>query len=228
MKSRLLALAAAAVFAFGVQAVLAAPIHNESGDAGGTIAGAQVVDGDGPPGSPVTAIVGSLSGGNDVDIYGINISSPAVFSASTQGGAAFDTQLFLFHGNGVGISANDDTAASLQSLLPAGNPLHTVLAPGSYFLAITGFDNDPLDGAANLIFQSSPFIGVYGPNPGVGPLAGFSGGGSSGQYTIFLTGVTHTPGPASVIGEPASVIGWTLIAGIGSVGAYLRRRRKSA
>ncbi|MFN4033817.1 MAG: hypothetical protein ACK4ME_09435, partial [Fimbriimonadales bacterium] len=48
---------------------------------------------------PIAEIQGSLDA-NDVDMYAIYITDPANFSASTVGGATFDTQLWLFDADG--------------------------------------------------------------------------------------------------------------------------------
>ena len=67
------------------------------------------------------------------------------FSATTVGGAGFDTQLFLFDDDGAGVArgkvANDDSSGTFQSTLPtAPTPLTNggtlSYPPGVYYLAI--------------------------------------------------------------------------------------------
>jgi hypothetical protein len=45
-------------------------------------------------------------------MYAIYIEDPATFSATTVGGATFDTQLWLFDANGKGVVANDDSGGN--------------------------------------------------------------------------------------------------------------------
>ncbi|MDT7960923.1 MAG: DVUA0089 family protein, partial [Armatimonadota bacterium] len=73
---------------------------------------------------------------DDVDMYAIYIEDPATFSATTVGGATFDTQLWLFDANGKGVVANDDSGG-LQSRID--NTAGCITAPGVYYLAISRF-----------------------------------------------------------------------------------------
>lgn len=89
--------------------------------------------------------------------------------------------------------SNDDSGVYiLSSLSPGGTSLTNGgtlnYPPGVYYLAISGFDNDPLDARGSLIFPNAG--GQVGPNPGAGPLARWSGAGEVGNYTITLTGAT--------------------------------------
>jgi Ca2+-binding RTX toxin-like protein len=160
----------------------------ESGDAGQSLPEAQVI----PTGSAsLAAIDGTISGENDVDLFQITLTGGA-FSASTVGGAEFDTQLFLFDENGTGVLANDQASNSSQSTLSADS-----LAPGTYFLGLSSYDNDPVS-EGGLIFPSgfpedNEVVGPTGPGGG-SPLSGFTGNGfSSGDYTIALDGVSAAP-----------------------------------
>ncbi len=188
---RISVIGAAIVLVFGMsaqQALAVAPAHIEFPDA------PALAPGQTPTGSgPLTSISGSTGAGDQEDVYRICVTGNS-FSATTVGGAGFDTQLFLFDDDGTGVArgkvANDDTPTNLQSTLPtapnAGTPSYP---PGVYYLAISGYDHDPRDGSGALIFPSTPFTGVFGPNPGVGPLASWAGPSfGSGLYTITLTG----------------------------------------
>lgn len=138
---------------------------NESSDAGETIFGAQVIA---QGTTPLDSITGTIANNNDVDLYQINVTG-AQFSATTTNAAEFDTQLFLFDENGVLLAENDD-ASNLQSELTGLS-----LDSGTYFLGISSFNNDP-------------------SNPIGDELTFFTGtGNSSGDYTIELNGVAHTP-----------------------------------
>jgi hypothetical protein len=167
--------------------------HTEIGDA------PSLPPGQAPVGSgALDSISGSLGPGDLEDLYRICVIGNT-FSATTIGGATFDTQLFLFAENGEGVAqgtvANDDSSVYILSTLPPGG---TSLAnggtlnypPGVYYLAISGFDRDPVSGE-NLIFPNAG--GVVGPNPDAGSLTGWSGDGEVGSYTITLTGVTPAP-----------------------------------
>ncbi len=137
----------------------------ESGDAGQTLANAQVI----PAGSAVlNSINGAISSNSDVDLYQINITDGAEFSATTVGGANFDTILFLFNSSGSLVDVNDDSSGTVQSTLPASS--NTPINPGTYFLGISSFANFPS--------PDSPPTGE---------------GGSSGDYTISLNGVSAAP-----------------------------------
>ena len=76
----------------------------EIGDAGETAATAQQTMGSGN----LTQIQGDLATANDADVYLIQVFDTTTFSASTIGGAPFDTQLFLFDEQGQAVTHNDD------------------------------------------------------------------------------------------------------------------------
>jgi Ca2+-binding RTX toxin-like protein len=137
----------------------------ESDDAGQLPFEAQVI----APG--IESITGEISVGNDVDLFQITLDG-GMFSATTLGQAAFDTQLFLFDENGSLVAGNDDSGGTLQSTLEL-----SPIDPGTYFLAISSFNNDPVSES------------IFG---------GFTGDGfSTGSYSIELTGVqdaTYTLG----------------------------------
>jgi hypothetical protein len=171
----------------------------EIGNAGDLVGTAQLTTGAGA----LTSISGTLSTGTDVDMFGIHISSPAAFSATTVGGAGFDTQLFLFNAAGIGIYANDDSVGT-RSTLPAGHA-NSPTTTGLYYLAISQYNRDPFS-SGGLIFPNSPFTGVFGPTGpgGALPVNSWSGSGARGTYTITLTGasfsnVATTPEPSSLL-----------------------------
>ena len=197
-------------------------VCNEGGDAGALPAGAASCLG------AIDQIQGQFGGGMmHADMYQISIPAGGGFSATTVGGANFDTQLFLFNAAGFGIAANDDSTGG-RSTLPLGNALLSSLPGGIYYLAITHFDNDPLS-AGGLIFPSTPFNGVFGPtgSGGGSPINGWSANinvDGGGQYTIFLTGTDDF----SVTGEPIPEPGTLLLLGSGLVGMAVRRRRHNS
>src|SRR5262245_55669109 len=110
-------------------------IYAESGDAGETLVTSQGTGGL----SPLDQIAGNLVASN-ADIFSINIHVPAAFSATTVGGASFDTALFLFDSAGNGVLFSDDSSNTIRSTLPAGS----LPGPaGLYYLAISSWDYDP-------------------------------------------------------------------------------------
>ena len=208
----------------------------------------------GTTGDSLTAINGSIAesisnGKKDADLYLIFISDPAAFSATTVGGADFDTQLFLFSADGTGIYSNDDTSETpgpgpgkgnndvLQSTLPAGHILGPTEA-GCYLLGISGFNQDPDDGSGPIFPNAmgpGPFTDVVGPKDNAHSLEGWIGAHGNnnwGAYTILLTGVTiepceeepppppPPPPPIEVIPEPATMA----LLGLGLGLAALRLR----
>ena len=81
----------------------------EVGDAGSLPFDAQPIIGCGP----LSGIAGATGPGDFEDMYLIQISDPDLFAASTSnaingGSASFNTQLWLFDLNGLGIAGNDD------------------------------------------------------------------------------------------------------------------------
>jgi hypothetical protein len=130
----------------------------------------------------------------DADVYVVFIRDFSLFSATTSGtGTTADTQLFLLTNTGMGIACNDDTASgNPRSTLPLGSALYAGRTPGTYLLAISRFDRDPVS-AGGLIFTNTPVTSLFGPSGpgGTSPLLGWAGGTGSGNssYTIALTGV---------------------------------------
>jgi len=190
----------------------------ESGDAGALLGSSQSVSGVGS----LDFITGGIGPADFEDLYEIYIPDGSLFSATltAPGSAGFDPQLFLFDSSGMGVYANDDDVG-LLSTLPAGHA-ESPAAPGTYYLAISPYDNDPTS-AGGLIFPTFPYGAVYGPTGpgGASPLSGWTGSSfyDSGAYSIALTGAeaARTPVP-----EPTTL---TVLA-IGLCGAGLRWRRR--
>jgi len=166
-----------------------AQIWYEQGDAGDLPETAQST------GSGILSqIQGSLDV-NDVDMYAIYITDPAAFSASTVEGATWDTQLFLFDANGVGVVANDDTGG-LQSTI--NNTAGCITAPGLYYLAITRYNKDPLGCNDGGLWSTNANNCPNGPESSSRVNSWTSSTGTAGSYTIFLTGVE-----GATAGDPA-------------------------
>ena len=173
-----------------------APDHNESGDAGDLPGTAQNPGGSGP----LTSIAGS-AGDGDVDMYQICITDPIGFSATTVGMATFDTQLFLFDSNGLGVYQNDDDVG-LQSTLPSGDP-NSPTVIGIYYLAVNDYNNEAQSAGGYIFPTGAPFSSVYGPTGpgGASPIISWDGGDfpPGGTYTIVLTGAS-APSECEVVG----------------------------
>jgi len=166
----------------------ASAAYIEVGDAGQTLATAQAV----PGGTSV--ITGSLTTGT-ADLFSFNWGGGAFYVNSV--GTSWDSQLFLFNSTGAGVQGNDD---GISFAGPAYLQLGA-LAAGTYYLGISVFNLDPYS-ASGIIFQSSPFAGLYGPNNS-DPLSSWAGSsGSGGAYTINFQRVTSDGTP---IGDPNPV-----------------------
>jgi uncharacterized protein (TIGR03382 family) len=173
-----------------------AQVWVEQGDAGSLPGTAQHTMGVGP----LREIQGTLFG--QEDMYCIRIFDVHQFRATTVTGAAFDTQLWLFNRDGTGVSFNDDSFGSLQSTLTG----QFVSSPGTYFIAITQYDNDALNGGGAEMWLDGPFGDERAVDGAGGAIAGWSGSSDNTlkNYSIFLRGATFcevpTPGSLAVLG----------------------------
>jgi MYXO-CTERM domain-containing protein len=211
MRRTLLMAAAAA----GLAAPLAqaGPVWNEiadgGGDAGSTIATAQVVG----PGE-ITSITGTTSPSDQQDLFVIHITSVSMFSALTDMGTDYDTQLWLFNTSGFLVTGNDDDTDSPvtfgSQLSPGPNTDGTpgLINPGTYILAVSGFGSpgnggpgDPRDAGGLALANQASFIEHTGPDGpgGANPLASWVPGADTGSYVIAITGVP-APGALALLG----------------------------
>jgi hypothetical protein len=208
--------------AFSINASIAFAQIVEVGDAGSSVPGAQ---GTGAVAhQPLLTIAGGIMPAGDADFFVINITNPALFSATTIGGSLLDTMLYLFDMNGNPVYLNDDATggASLQSMLPTGNLWGPQLA-GTYILGISLSSVDPVSISNQLLFASALFsTDVRGPAPGaIGPVAGVLDSSSFpefGAYLITLTGAET----ALAIPEPTT----TALLATCAVGALIALRRR--
>ncbi len=160
------------------------------------------------------------------DMYLIFINDAANFSATTEDpSTTFDTRLWLFGLDGVGLLANDDTAGGQDAMLgPMSTDGLTVITEGLHYLAISGGDGMPgldpgrfpFDGGGFPSFIFTSAFDIAGPNPLAGPVVGWTGAGQVGEYVIHLTGVSFVKVPAP--GAAAVLV-------LGLFGRGARRRR---
>lgn len=134
-------------------------------------------------------IDGNLIGINDADMFCIHIDNPAEFRASTIGQIDFDSQLFLFDGQGFGVTSNDDDPGISGSWSIITSQF--VTQPGDYYLAIARKGQDP-KGPSGEIWLDEPSATERQPDgPGAAEaITGWSnqGAGRGGPYSIILTG----------------------------------------
>lgn len=150
-------------------------------------------------------------------MYLIEITSPGAFSASTVGGATWDTALFLFDLGGMGVTFQDDASGTLQSTITGT----FVPSPGCYYLAISGFDYDPVSVGGEIWIDTPYFLERAPDGPGAGaPITGWAGSGHTGEYSIFLTGASY----CSPVPEPFTMS----LAGLALAAAARRRLRKTS
>lgn len=169
-----------------------AGIWFEVGDAGQNgIAAAQIVGGVGN----LDEIQGELNPGSDVDVFKILVTDFANFSAQTAG--PLDTMLWLFKADGTGQVANDDFAgiAPLSKLTNQG-----VFANGVYYIAVSQFNNRPMDASNTLNFSNISYPGPANnqmqPNAAATAFTHWTGDNDPGAgYKIFFTGASFVPGP---------------------------------
>jgi len=148
---------------------------------------------------PLDAIIGALTGYDDIDMYKIAITDPDAFSAIATANLSVDNdaQLFVFDSNGFLVASDDDDGAGMLPAIFAGelsgNPA------GTYYLALDLWNTDPV---------GDPITG-WNSNPGPQ---------QTGPYQVDLTGAAGT----GVVPEPVTILG--LCMGLGSLTGYLRRR----
>jgi hypothetical protein len=118
----------------------------EVGDAGDLPETAQST-----PSGALTVIDGVI-GDDDVDMYAIYLPNPAAFTATTVGGASFDTQLWLFDSAGKGVAFNDDSSGGVLSTIDNSSGCLTGRPAGVYYLAISRSNRDALGCSGGLIW----------------------------------------------------------------------------
>lgn len=146
--------------------------------------------GETPLGSgPLTRIQGTIAVGRSADIYLVRVDDLATFQVSSVGGANFDTQLWMFGVDGVGLAHRDDDVGSTRSTLTGLGPW----GPGTVLIAISEYDIDPLDQNGNQLWNDTPFDTERWPDgPGAAnPFTQWSGTSTVARpYTLTLRGAS--------------------------------------
>ncbi|MFQ3610572.1 MAG: DVUA0089 family protein [Fimbriimonadales bacterium] len=169
---------------------------NGGGDAGDTIETAQSTAGS------FSAIRGAIDGANDVDIYTITITNPALFSATTYGGTTSDTALWLFDADGKGVLFNEDDPdhpGSYQSRID--NRGGVIVQPGTYYLAVSLFGRLAAGCDGLPMWLQRPYNAIRipdGPDRLSRQVGWIGNTSSSATYIISLTGVA-----SGTTGDPA-------------------------
>jgi PEP-CTERM motif len=115
------------------------------------------------------------------------------------------------------VLANDDSVGFRSTLpLGSGGTATNFLGPGVDYLAISGFDRDPVS-PGGAIFPDG-FAGLFGATgPGGGQaISGYDSSSASGTYQINLQGATTVPEPMTLV-----------TVGSGLAGLAARRRRSA-
>ncbi len=163
----------------------------EVGDAGKTPANAQITSGVGA----LKDLCGDLSSNQDVDIFCIDIVDKMNFDGVTS--ASYDRQLFPFTMAGVGISLGDNTSGNQGRITGQFVPSN-----GHYLVAISRYNNDPVNVSNALLWANTPRNVERAPDgPGAAtPLDHWNNGGTgaSGGYKIDFKGTSFCiPSPSA-------------------------------
>jgi hypothetical protein len=196
-----------------------------------------------PPGWATATIVGTgadpLAATSDLDFYSFTTSGGrAIFDIDNDVDGdpstldtLLDTMLSLFDSSGTLIAFNDESAGD-----PGSGPIFDSflgvisLTPGTYFVAVTQFPNEPNaypgPGNPTLIRPDGVEGGeaVAGATPGDSSFPQ-SGPDGSSPYTLHIS-LENVAGGGGVIPEPISFVVWSLL-GMITVGAATQRTRNS-
>jgi Bacterial pre-peptidase C-terminal domain len=149
MKRNLMVLATSLFMLGMANPVLSATIFTESTDVSDQIGTAQTIS---------SFNSGDILAGSLTDVTTPNTSNPDLFKINLTAGTAFtaavndinfNTQLFLFDASDKGVTGNDDSTRINLNAVFTFTPTTT----GTYYLAISGYNFDPIDSSGNFIFS---------------------------------------------------------------------------
>lgn len=180
--------------------------EDDGNDAGSTVNTSKKLNGSGQ----LSLLSGSLSGdsrgqGDYQDVYQILISDVEAFKLNflgTEGG--FDTMLWLFDEDGRALLGNNDSLIdgkpSPLSFLrnESSDGSFQLQNPGKYYIAISGFNSQPVSKLGSMFDLGADPFGVFAAN-GQGANAtqnGWTQNGATGNYLLSLEGVSFIPVPA--------------------------------
>ena len=159
--------------------------------------------------SAYTDISGSLVSGADTDLYIVTFLGGR-FTASSIGGASFDTELFLLDETGALVASNDDAGGTVQSTIDIVTP---PLPPGQYFLGI---------GAFNTVYVAGPPAGITSSSTATTERAYTISIGNGNVVPVEMTGF------ASRVDAGAVVLEWTTASETNNAGFDVQMRRPGA
>lgn len=172
-----LATAGTGLLALGAMTV--GGVVNEDPDAGD-------LPGTALPVEAASAVEGSLPHTTDADVYRV-CAGEGGLTASTVGGTALDTVLYLFDADGRALAMNDDAGGTWQSEVSVPGA-----AAGTYLVAVSAFGFPPVSTTGTAMFNR----GV--PTAADAVLGGWSAHHpETGAYRLSLTGAVECQAPVT-------------------------------
>ncbi len=217
--------AVAVMTATSAMGAVQGPQFEEDDDAGATIQNAKKLSGSGGLMMINGALTGNSRGEGDFqDVYEVYISDPELFKLQFEAiDGGFNTMLWLFDENGVGLLGNDDSLIDNEPSFLSGlgnsssDGLFQLENPGRYYIAISGFNSQPVSELGSIFALGDDPFAVYAANGqgAQGVQTGWTADGDTGSYSLSLEGVEFIPIPAP------GAIALLALAGFG-----VRRRRR--
>lgn len=205
--------AVAAVLLLGA-GIANAQIVNEIGDAGETLATAQVL----PAGT--TTVLGFIAANGDVDMYAATFDFTGDLVVTVDDfDDDFDPNLHAFNSAGNPIGADDDSSPNTG----LGSQLTLSITPGTYYFAIG--DNNLEANDINGVRIQDNDSGVLNPN-GVFDHWDRDESGDAGNYTMTFSVATVAPAAPGIPVLGGAFLPLTL-GGLAALGILVARRRRN-